>query len=95
MTLDDMTSSSMAQPQAILDYGLLYVKHSERVYQECFFGDVATPMVDVSMVAKQSKWGNDLCLGYTSSSCHMTYNEKCMFDCKTIKSMIKLGDGKN
>jgi hypothetical protein len=92
--LDDMAGFTMQQRQAILDLGMTYINVSQAVNQEKQILDVAAPMLDVSMIAKHSKWGNNLWLADTGASCHMTYDKKGMFDCRTIKSMIKLGDGK-
>jgi hypothetical protein len=93
--MDDMAGFTMHQLQAILYLGMTYIYVSQEVNQEKRISDVAVPMVDVYMVANHSKWGNNLWLGDTGASCQMTYDKKGMFDCRTIKSMFKLGDGKS
>jgi hypothetical protein len=37
---------------------------------------------------------NDLCLGDSGASCHMTDSNEGMYNCRDIKSPIKIGDGR-
>jgi hypothetical protein len=93
--MDGMAGFTMQQLQAILDLGMTYIYFSNEVNQEKQFQNVAAPMVDVSMVAKNSKWGNKLWLRDTGASCYMTYDNKGMLDSRSIKLLINLGDGKS
>ena len=55
--------------------------------------EISVPMLDVALRVsddnRRSMW-----LGDSGASCHMTCNDAGMFDCKNIKSYIKVGDGK-
>jgi hypothetical protein len=44
---------------------------------------------------KNKKLNNNLWLGDSGASCHMSFSDEGMFYCKTIRTPIKIADGKD
>ena len=54
--------------------------------------EVAAPSMEVSIISQRL---NNIWLGDSGASCHMTNDDAGMFDCRKYQSMITIGNGKS
>jgi hypothetical protein len=62
-------------------------------YRDGAFIHMEKEQVNANLTTK-NKISNDLWLGDSGASCHMTNSDEGMYNCRDIKSPIKIGDGR-